>query len=149
MSVSRFASTTLAMLAISPLWSNAARTDAIVRVEVASLRNAQGDIGCLIFNSPEGYPEIHAKAYKEMHAAIDGDHAICEFKDVTPGTYALIVFHDENHNGKLDKNFMGIPQEAYAASNNVGHLMSAPEFKEASFAVPAAAVTPIKVQVRY
>jgi hypothetical protein len=73
-----------------------------------------------------GYPQTHAKAYKEMHAAIDGDHAVCEFKDVTPSTYAVIVFHDENQNGKLDKNFIGVPQEGYAASNNVRHLMSAP-----------------------
>ena len=83
MSVSRFACATLAVLAFSPLWSNAAPTDAIVRFEIASLRNAQGDVGCLIFNSSDGYPETHAKAYKEIHAAIDGDHAVCEFKAVT------------------------------------------------------------------
>jgi len=99
------------MLAFSPLWANAAPTDAIVHVEIASLRDSQGDVGCLIFDSPDGYPETHAKAYKEMHAAIDGNRAVCEFKDVTPGTYAVIVFHDENQNSKLDKNFMGIPQE--------------------------------------
>lgn len=149
MSVSRFACTTLALLAFSPLWSNAAPSDAIVRVEIASLRNAQGDVGCLIFNSPDGYPQTHAKAYKEMHAAIDGDHAVCEFKDVTPGTYAVIVFHDANQNGKLDKNFLGVPQEGYAASNNVRPLMSAPEFKEASFVAPGASVTAIKLQIRY
>ena len=62
MSVSRFACTTLAMLAFSPLWSNASPSGAIVRVEIASLRNAQGDVGCLIFNSPDGYPQTHAKA---------------------------------------------------------------------------------------
>jgi uncharacterized protein (DUF2141 family) len=149
MSVSRFACTTLALLAFSPLWSNAAPSDAIVRVEIASLRNAQGDVGCLIFNSPDGYPQTHAKAYKEIHAAIDGDHAVCEFKDVTPGTYAVIVFHDANQNGKLDKNFLGVPQEGYAASNNVRPLMSAPEFKEASFVAPGASVTAIKLQIRY
>lgn len=149
MSVSRFACTTLALLAFSPLWSTAAPSDAIVRVEIASLRNAQGDVGCLIFNSPDGYPQTHAKAYKEIHAAIDGDHAVCEFKDVTPGTYAVIVFHDANQNGKLDKNFLGVPQEGYAASNNVRPLMSAPEFKEASFVAPGASVTAIKLQIRY
>jgi uncharacterized protein (DUF2141 family) len=112
MSVSRFAcTTTLALLALSPSWPNAAPTDAIVRVEIASLRNTQRDVGCLIFSSPDGYPETHAKAYKELHAAIDGDYALCEFRDVMPGTYAVIVFHDENKNGKMDKNFMGTPQE--------------------------------------
>lgn len=149
MSVFRFASTALAVLVFTPLWSNAAPTAALVHIEITSLRNAQGDVRCLIFNSKDGYPETHAKAYKEMYAAIEKGHAVCEFKDVAPGTYAVIVFHDENQNSKLDKNFMGMPQEGYATSNNVHHVMSAPEFNETSFAVPAAAVTPIKVQVRY
>jgi uncharacterized protein (DUF2141 family) len=149
MSVSRFACTTLALLAFSPLWSNAAPTDATVRVEIFGLRNAQGAVGCLIFNSPDGYPEMHAKAHKQLHATIEGDHAVCEFKDIRPGTYAAIVIHDENKNGKMDKNFLGVPQEGYVASNNVRHLMSAPEFKEASFVVPGASVTAIKLQIRY
>lgn len=149
MSVSRFACATLVILVFSPLWSNAVPTDATVRVEISNLRNTQGDVGCLIFNSPDGYPETHAKAYKELHVAIAGDHTVCEFKDVMPGTYAAIVFHDENKNGKMDKNFLGIPQEGYVASNNVRPLISAPEFKEASFAVAAASVTSIKLQIRY
>jgi uncharacterized protein (DUF2141 family) len=149
MAVPRFACATLAMLALSPLWSSAAPTDANVRVEIAGLRNTKGDVGCLLFSSADGYPETHAKAYKEVHAAIDGDHAVCEFKEVMAGPYAVILWHDENKNGHLDKNFMGIPQEGYIASNNVRPLMSAPKFKDASFAVPAASVTAIKLQIRY
>jgi uncharacterized protein (DUF2141 family) len=49
----------------------------------------------------------------------------------------------------MDKNFLGVPQEGYVASNNVRPLMSAPKFKEASFVVPAASVTAIKLQIRY
>lgn len=139
----------LLVLALLPLGTRAAPTDASVRVEISSLRNTRGDVGCLLFNAPEGYPETHAKAYGELHVAIDTDHAVCEFKGVAPGTYAVIAMHDENQNGKLDKNFLGVPSEGYAASNNVRPLLSAPEFKAASFFVPAAALTTIKVQIRY
>jgi uncharacterized protein (DUF2141 family) len=66
-----------------------------------------------------------------------------------PGTCTVIVHHDENKNGKRDKNFQGIPQEGYATSSNVRHLMSAPNFKEASFVVQAATVTPNKVQMTH
>jgi uncharacterized protein (DUF2141 family) len=48
---------------------------------------------------------------------IDG-RAVCEFPGVTPGTYAISVFHDENSNGKLDTNLLGIPREGVSASNN-------------------------------
>lgn len=37
---------------------------------------------------------------------------------VEPGDYALLVFRDENGNGELDRNFIGIPREPIALSNN-------------------------------
>ena len=127
----------------------AAPTDAMVQIEVSKLRNAHGNVGCLLFSSQDGYPEVHAKAYREVHASIDNDHAVCEFKDVAPGTYAAIVFHDENLNGKMDKNFMGVPQEGYAASNNVRHSFSAPGFQESSFVVSTGAAVSLNVQIGY
>ncbi len=54
------------------------------------------------------------------------------FADLKPGTYAVIVFHDENDNGKLDKNSFGMPVEAYAISNNARGILSAPDFKDAA-----------------
>jgi len=45
------------------------------------------------------------------------------FPGVAPGRYAVSVFHDENSNGKMDTNFIGIPREGVGASNNAkGHL---------------------------
>jgi uncharacterized protein (DUF2141 family) len=54
------------------------------------------------------------------------------FTNLTPGAYAVIVFHDENDNGKLDGNSLGMPTEAYAFSNNARGLLSAPGFKDAA-----------------
>ena len=42
------------------------------------------------------------------------------FTDLPAGVYAVSVFHDENMNQKLDKNFVGVPKEEYGASNNRG-----------------------------
>jgi len=36
---------------------------------------------------------------------------------IPPGTYAIACYHDENDNGKLDTNFLGIPKEGTGASN--------------------------------
>ncbi len=124
-------------------------SDKTLRVEVSQLRNASGDVGCFLFNSADGYPEVHAKAFQETHVAIDANRAVCEFKNIPLGTYAVSVFHDENKNGKLDKNFMGIPKEGYAASNNERPAFSAPRFKEASFVVSADSPTTLKVQMGY
>ena len=124
-------------------------SDKTLRVEVSQVRNANGDVGCLLFNSEDGYPEERAKAFQGTHVAIDANRAVCEFKNVPLGTYAVSVFHDENKNGKLDKNFLGFPKEGYAASNNDRPAFSAPRFKEASFVVSADSPTTLKVQMGY
>jgi uncharacterized protein (DUF2141 family) len=54
------------------------------------------------------------------------------FPDLRPGLYAVVVFHDENDDSKLDKNALGLPTEGYAMSNNARGLMSAPAFKDAA-----------------
>jgi uncharacterized protein (DUF2141 family) len=51
--------------------------------------------------------------------------------DIPPGTYAVKFHIDENENGKLDTNFLGIPKEQYGISNNILFL----NFKRASFVI--------------
>ena len=133
----------------APILATAAPGDATVRLEVTGVRNASGDVGCMIFSAPEGYPEDHGKALREKHARIEAGRAVCEFEQLAPGSYAAIVWHDENLNGKMDRNFMGIPQEGYGASNNVRPRFSAPGFREASFVVKAGAVTTQALQLGY
>ena len=49
--------------------------------------------------------------------------------EIPPGTYAIKLHIDENENGKLDTNFIGIPKEQYGISNNTLFL----DFDAASF----------------
>jgi uncharacterized protein (DUF2141 family) len=63
--------------------------------------------------------------------ALAGQQSVV-FTNLTPGAYAVIIFHDENDNGKLDKNPLGMPTEAYAISNNARSFLSAPHFKDAA-----------------
>jgi uncharacterized protein (DUF2141 family) len=124
-------------------------SDASLRIEISDIRNSTGDVGCLIFNGPDGYPESHEKAHRESHVKIMSGTAFCEFKNIAPGDYAVIVFHDENLNRKLDKNFLGIPREGYGASNNVRPAMSAPGFKEATVSIKAATPNSIAIKMGY
>jgi uncharacterized protein (DUF2141 family) len=43
------------------------------------------------------------------------------------------VFHDENSNGKLDTNLLGIPREGVSASNNAKGHFGPPKFDAAAF----------------
>lgn len=54
------------------------------------------------------------------------------FKNVSPGTYAILVLHDENENNRMDYESSGMPKEAYAMSNNP-ILYGPPRFEDAKF----------------
>ena len=60
------------------------------------------------------------------------------FLQLPPGRYAVIVFHDENDNGRLDKSFWGIPEEGYGFSNNATGFFSAPSFGAAAVTIGTA-----------
>ena len=51
-----------------------------------------------------------------------------------PGEYSLLLVHDENGNGKLDTNVVGMPLEGYGFSNNPA-VMRKPTWEEAGFEV--------------
>jgi len=57
-----------------------------------------------------------------------------DFEDIPPGKYAMAVIHDENMNGKLDTNWMGVPTEDCGFSNNATGVLGAPPFSAARFA---------------
>ena len=60
-----------------------------------------------------------------------------QFPGISPGTYAVKVFHDVNDNGVLDTNWIGIPKEPYGFSNDAMGTFGPPSFEQASFKVGA------------
>jgi len=54
------------------------------------------------------------------------------FTELKAGAYAVITFHDENDNGKLDENALGLPTEGYGFSNDAEGFFAAPSFKDAA-----------------
>jgi len=114
-----------------------AAANSTLTIKVVGARNANGKIYVALFQDPTGFPEKGSAALRREQADIDRQTLTAQvvFRDVPQGVYAVSVLHDENSNGKLDKNFFGIPQEGYGASNNPGKKMRAPNFDEAKFSM--------------
>ena len=79
--------------------------------------------------------------------AIRDGTATSVFRDVPFGSYAVQTYHDENGNGRLDRNVLGIPSEPYGFSNNARAATRAPTYSEAEFRLKVAAMT-IEIRVR-
>jgi uncharacterized protein (DUF2141 family) len=136
--ISRKFSQFIFWLALSLLWlplNGFAQTECpSINVKIQNINNSKGVIACAIFESAEGFPDKFLKfASKVMITQIQGKDGSFEFSDIKPGKYAIAVIHDENYNGELDTNFLGIPTEGYGFSSGAKVTMSAPSFSDAEF----------------
>jgi uncharacterized protein (DUF2141 family) len=105
-----------------------------IHVKILNIRNSNGPVACALFESPDGFPTEYLHfATNIMVIKVRDKQARCDFLDIPPGTYALIVVHDENMNSKLDTNWLGVPTEGYGFSNDAEAMLSAPSFSAASF----------------
>lgn len=112
-----------------------------VTVEVAGLASSRGSVECVLWSGTLGFPTEIAKALARVRTSpLEKATATCTFDAVAPGTFAVSISHDENENGRVDKNFLGIPTERYGFSNNPSPFMRAPRFDEAAFTVGGAPV---------
>lgn len=120
--------------ALLPAFSFAQSTCPGIHVKILDIRNSTGTVACALFEGPEGFPaEFLNYATNLMMIKVRDTQARCNFLDIPPGTYALAVIHDENMDGKLETNWLGIPREGYGFSNDAKAMMGAPSFKAASF----------------
>jgi uncharacterized protein (DUF2141 family) len=104
-----------------------------IRVHIEGLRSDRGQVVCALFAGADDFPKKIDRAFARTGAEIVAGRARCDFSSVPAGVYAVSVFHDENLNGKLDTNWLGIPREGVGASNNPKPRMGPPKFAAAQF----------------
>lgn len=110
---------------------------ATVIVTVQGVASPQGQITALLYATDDGFPAKEAKAKARISVPASVGAVTLHFQDVPAGTYAVTVYHDANGNGRLDTNWIGIPKEPVAVSNNAKGRMGPPKFKDAKFVVDA------------
>jgi uncharacterized protein (DUF2141 family) len=123
---------------------------ATLTIRVTGVRNNKGRIALALFQGEAGFPGDASKAVRSQQAEIEARTQSAQFvlQGVPYGQYAVSVFHDENMNGKLDKNFVGAPKEGYGASNNPRKRMGPPPFEEAKFSLNQPAQS-IEIKLMY
>jgi uncharacterized protein (DUF2141 family) len=120
----------------------------VIHVDVEGLRSDRGQVVCALYSSADGFPKDANKVRAHTQSAASGRRGVCDFTGLPPGTYAVALFHDENSNGKLDTNFMGVPREGTGASNNAKGHLGPPKFSDAAFHFSSGRLE-LKVKVNY
>jgi uncharacterized protein (DUF2141 family) len=115
-----------------------AATTGEIRVKVLGLQSDQGEVRFGLYNRKEGFATKEAVVVKGVHSIKNGR---CEFviKDVPHGSYALIVGHDVNKDGKINEN--PFSAELKGISNYTRKILWFPDFDKARFRLDREQVT--------
>lgn len=113
-------------------------------LKVDKITNIKGVMMIALYNSEDSYNK-DKNAFSGQKIAVTQNTLTVNFGDVPTGDYAIKLYQDENENGVIDKNIVGIPTEAYGFSNN-GGAMGQPSFAEAKFSVTDKTTTNIHLR---
>jgi uncharacterized protein (DUF2141 family) len=104
-----------------------------ILVKIKGIKNYKGYIQVDIYKTNKGFPTAEEFAFKKLRFKVQKGENDLKITNLQHGTYAIAIFHDENQNKILDKNFLGIPNEGVGVSNITDTLFSAPKFNDAKF----------------
>ena len=117
---------------------------ATLDITIAGIRNARGDIRVAVCSTDTFLkPTCEHVAHTPAQTGEVTLHIV-----VPPGTWAAQAFHDENRNGKIDTNILGIPTEGLGFSNAAPFRFGPPDFADAAFQL-APAGGRIRLSLRY
>jgi uncharacterized protein (DUF2141 family) len=119
-----------------------------ILVTIEKVRNSNGTIKVELY-SGDGKKELKKskKIARTRVKAQRGETKLC-LNAPSVGNYAIALYHDENNNKKLDRNFIGIPREGFGFSNNPPVRLGMPAQKEVRFKVEPIAIN-LRISVVY
>jgi len=103
-------------------------------LEISGIRNNHGEILVAMFNQSEGFPEDESRFFRvDTIRGLSGEFASTVFHELEFGEYAITLMHDEDLDGGMAYNWIGLPIEGYGFSTNYKPTFRAPKFEETSF----------------
>jgi uncharacterized protein (DUF2141 family) len=114
-------------------------------VTVTGIKENKGSIRVGLFKSENDF--LKKAVYGEIVKAT-GQEVVVVFKNLPEGEYGVSVIHDENDNGELDSNFMGIPKEGFAFGNDAMGTFGPPSYNDAKIKVDSKNLTQ-RIKMRY
>lgn len=116
----------------------AADDSGTLTVQARGLKSTEGELRFVIFDSKKAFLKrpIRAEVLK-----IDGEEVTWKIDSLPHGTYAVLVHHDLDASGEMERHWYGKPKEPTGTSNDPPARMGPPLWKKASFQFAAPALT--------
>lgn len=120
-----------------------------LRVVATNVKSDQGKLYVWVYDKKDDWLSDRYRTQKSVAVAGNrtGDRITVELL-LPAGEYALSVFQDVNDDGKLERNFIGMPKEPAGLSNNLRPKFGPPKYKDAAFTVKVAETVEQKIALQ-
>lgn len=105
--------------------------DSRLVVNLLGVRDAAGNLRASLYREPDTFRK-EDKAVKIVSLPAAKGNAKLVFTSLPPGRYAVMAYHDDNMDQKLNLRFGMFPTEGYGLSNNP-KVMGPPKFADSAF----------------
>jgi len=109
---------------------------ATLTIAVGNIESDVGNMNFAVYDNKKdwlGDDVVQKRSLVVSEQLVDG--VITTRFELEPGDYAVSVHHDDNDNGKMDTNFIGIPKEPTGLSNGAVPKFGPPKYKDAVFSL--------------
>ena len=101
-------------------------------IKISNIEKIRGEIKIGVFNKDKDFLK-ESGSIKNYSIKVDKNTAVISITDLPKGEYAITMYHDENSDNECNRNFMGIPKEAYGFSNNFKPKFGPPKYNDCKF----------------
>jgi uncharacterized protein (DUF2141 family) len=136
------------LLFLAANYANNLAAQGTISVKISNLRNDKGHCIVCLYNNERSFRDKNGTPVKCISVVPKDGMAEVAFANVLADTYAVMVIHDANDNGKFDTNFLGIPKEGYGASRNNLPFAAAPRFDANKFVVQDKLTVHLAIRLR-
>jgi uncharacterized protein (DUF2141 family) len=105
------------LTALGAAWPAAAAETIDAELQISGLRSARGRVLVAAHAERSSFPSQWGRATAMLSVPAAAVVTV-SLKLPGPGRYALIVVHDEDGDGRMSKNLIGLPKEGYTTGNN-------------------------------
>src|SRR5215469_16871328 len=112
--------------------SASAAPAAHLTITVKGVQSSTGIVFVAIYDSDSSFMKQPQAKATTRSKATKGQMTFV-IPDLPRGNYAVASYHDENNNGKMDANSLGVPTEGYGFSNDAQGNAGPPKYSQAAF----------------
>lgn len=117
-------------------------------INLNGMKNTNGKINIALYNSEQTFNDPN-QVFRKLFLPTTGGTMTINIDSLPPGQYAFGIFHDENDNASIDTNFLGVPQEGFAFSNNASGSFGPPAWAESKFDLPIKSTVTQNISLKF